>query len=242
MIHSFYTGKTLKKWKAIVFDLDDTLYPEKEFVLSGFRAVAAWAELNLGINRNIGEKQLIDYYENGIRGDILNRWLASYNLLSDELVKKTIKVYRDHNPSIFPFPEVKEVLSELKKDFLLGIVTDGQLAVQQRKLNALGINAFFDAFVFSDEWGQKAWKPDKKPFEVISDRLGVPSSQCIYVADNPLKDFFGAKQVGMYAIRIVHPIGEYSTCQPPSLEHNPDFTITSLEKLLNIEFIMSNQT
>ncbi len=85
----------MKRWKAIVLDLDDTLYPEKEFVLSGFRAVSAWAELNLGINRNIGEKELIDYYENGIRGDTFNRWLASYNLLSDDVVEKMINVYRD---------------------------------------------------------------------------------------------------------------------------------------------------
>jgi len=232
----------LKRWKAIVFDLDDTLYPEKEYVLSGFRTVAAWAELNLGIDSNIGEKELLDYFESGIRGDTFNRWLASHNLLSDEVVEKIIKVYRDHNPSIFPFPEVREVLCKLKKDFLLGIVTDGQLAVQQRKLSALGINAFFDALVFSDEWGQKAWKPNEKPFEVISDRLRVPPGQCIYVADNPLKDFLGAKQLGMYTIRVVRPSGEYSTCQPPSIEHKPDLTITSLEELLNIEFIMSNHT
>jgi len=94
--------------------------------------------------------------------------------------------------------------------------------------------------VFSDEWGQKAWKPNEKPFIVISDRLNVPPGQCIYVADNPLKDFLGAKKVGTYTIRIIRPGGEYSTCKPPSIEHRPDLTITFLQELLNIEFIVSN--
>jgi len=230
----------LKKLKAVVFDLDDTLYPEKEFVKSGFRAVAAWAELNLGIDSNIGERQLISYYENGIRGDTFNRWLASHNLFSVDLVKEMIKIYREHVPSILPFPEVKEVLGELKKKFLLGIVSDGYLEVQRKKLNVLEIENFFDAVIFSDEWGKKNWKPSTKPFEIISDRLGVSPNKCIYVADNPIKDFFGAKKIGMYTIRIVRPSGEYSTCQPPSIEHGPNLTITSLEELLNIEFICSN--
>jgi len=232
----------MNRWKAIVFDLDDTLYPEREFVLSGFRAVAVWAEQNLGIDSHIGEKELIDYFESGIRGDTFNRWLASHNLLSDDRVERMISVYRDNNPSISPFPEVKKTLIELKKFFLLGIVTDGQLKMQQRKLKALGIEAFFDALVFSDEWGQKAWKPSKKAFEVISYRLGIPPAQCIYVADNPLKDFLGAKRVGMFTIRIVRPNGEYSNCNPPSIEYKPDLTIKSFGELLNVEFIGLSQS
>lgn len=230
----------MKKLKAVVFDLDDTLYPEKEFVKSGFRAVASWAELNLGIDSNIGERQLISYYENGIRGDTFNRWLASHNLLSNDLVKEMIKIYREHIPSISPFPEVKEVLGELKKKFLLGIVSDGYIEVQKKKLNALEIENFFDAVIFSDEWGKKNWKPSSKPFEIISEKLGIPSDQCMYVADNPIKDFFGAKKIGMYTIQIVRPGGEYSTRLPPSVKHKPNLTITSLEELLDIEYICSN--
>lgn len=231
----------MKKWKAIVFDLDDTLYPEREFVLSGFREVADWAEREIGIDKDIGEKQLIDYFENGIRGDTFNRWLESYNIYSDEVVKKMIKIYRDHHPSISTFPEVKGVLSELKKSFLLGVVTDGQLNMQQKKLDALGINAFFDAVIFSDKWGQKAWKPSKKPFEIIAAKLGVLPGQCIYVADNPLKDFLGSKQIGMYTVQVICPNGEYSNCQPPSIDHAPDLLIVSLKELLSIEFIMSDE-
>ena len=146
-----------------------------------------------------------------------------------------VDIYRNHNPSISPYPEVKEVLSKLKKTFLLGIVSDGYLGVQQRKLNALRISDFFDAIVFSDEWGQKAWKPNKKPFIVISDRLKVNPFQCVYVADNPLKDFLGAKQTRMFTIRIIWKFGEYSSCQPPSHRHKPAIQITSLRELLTIE-------
>ena len=40
---------TLRDWQGIVFDLDDTLYPERDYVLSGFKAVASWAEARLGV-------------------------------------------------------------------------------------------------------------------------------------------------------------------------------------------------
>ena len=39
----------MSRLEAVVFDLDDTLYPEADYVLSGFQAVADWAEVHLGI-------------------------------------------------------------------------------------------------------------------------------------------------------------------------------------------------
>ena len=39
----------LSSYEAIIFDLDDTLYPERAYVLSGFHAVAVWGKTHLGV-------------------------------------------------------------------------------------------------------------------------------------------------------------------------------------------------
>jgi len=222
------------QWKAIVFDLDDTLYPEKEFVLSGFHAVSLWVENEFKMKRNIVKEEFIEHFNEGIRKNIFNLWLESKCLFSEERLQKMINIYRYHNPSISPFPEVKNVLTTLKKRFLLGIVSDGYLEVQEKKLNALGIRNYFDAVIFSDQLGRDAWKPSTKPFEEIVNRLRLFPKECIYVADNPLKDFIGAKKIGMFTVRIIRNNGIYSSAQSPSSEHAPDYIINNLNELLTI--------
>jgi putative hydrolase of the HAD superfamily len=103
--------------------------------------------------------------------------------------------------------------------------------VQQRKLTALGIGPLFDGVVFSDELGRDHWKPSTLPFELISERLGVKPEQAVYVGENSLKDFLGARQAGMRTIRVLGPAGFYTYESPPSVEHAADLEIDSLAHL-----------
>ena len=221
----------MSKWQAIVFDLDDTLYPERDFVLSGFRAVAQWGEMHLGIQRDQGYAHLCALYESGVRGDTFNRWLAAQGIADARLISQLIQVYREHLPRLTPFPEVPDLLARLHHRYRLGLLSDGYLDVQRRKLVALGLESYFGAIVFSDEWGREAWKPSLKPFQAILQQLKVPASAVIYVADNPLKDFLGARQVGMFTVRIQRSGGEYGHLVPPTPQHAPDHTITDLTEL-----------
>ena len=218
-------------WRAIVFDLDDTLYPERVYVLSGFRAVAAWAEVHLGIPATLGIAELRQLFDDGVRGDTFNHWLESHGFQPDVWVPQMVQVYREHNPHIEPYAEVPGLLQHLRAHYRLGLVTDGYTEVQKRKLAALGLTSCFDALVFSDEWGREAWKPNTWPFETVLDRLGVTGPEAIYVADNPTKDFLGARQVGMWTVRVRHPDGLYSHLEPPSPEHAPHVEIETLSDL-----------
>ena len=222
------------KWQAIVFDLDDTLYPERNYVLSGLHAVADWAEAHLNIPSATAFADLKHLFDQGVRGDTFNRWLSANRIANDGLAPQLVQVYREHEPSLTPFPKVMELLALLRKDYRLGLVSDGFLLVQQRKLAALGLAECFDAIVFSDEWGRAAWKPSTIPFEVVSQRLGVCSSHSVYVADNPIKDFLGARRVGMFTVQVCRPDSEYIAQLPPTPEHAPHVTITSLDELTSI--------
>jgi len=217
--------------RAVVFDLDDTLYPERAFVLSGFRAVAMWAEEHLGVSADQVLTELYQLFEGGIRGNTFNHWLESHGLKAEDWVPQMVQVYREHEPHIEPYPEVPGLLRRLRLHYRLGLVSDGYAEVQKRKLTALGLTSCFDVLVFSDEWGREAWKPNSKPFEIALERLKVTGPEAVYVADNPLKDFLGARQVGMWTVRVRRPDGLYSHLEPASSEHAPDVEIETLDRL-----------
>jgi len=217
--------------RAVIFDLDDTLYPERSFVLSGFRAVAMWAKEHLGVSADQTFTELYQLFEGGIRGNTFNRWLEIHGLKAEDWVPQMVKVYREHHPHIKPYPEVPGLLQRLLSRYCLGLVSDGYAEVQKRKLAALGLASFFYVIVFSDEWGREAWKPNSKSFEIALERVKVTGSEVVYVADNPTKDFFGARQVGMWTVRVRRPDGLYSHLEPPSSKHAPDVEIETLDRL-----------
>ena len=219
-------------WRAIVFDLDDTLYPERDYVLSGFRAVAAWSDPNLGIPAEQGFAELQALLDQGVRGEIFNRWLERHGLVDDGRVARLVALYRQHEPKISLFPEVTSLLSSLRTRYYLGLLTDGYREVQQRKLAALNLAGYFDAVVFADEWGREAWKPSPVPFYAVLERLGhLSPAEAVYVADNPTKDFLGARRVGMATVWVRRPTGFYANEEPADLEHHPDICVRRLDEL-----------
>jgi putative hydrolase of the HAD superfamily len=221
--------------KAILFDMDDTLYPERDFVLSGFRAVSAWAEVHCSIPAEAGYARLEALFAAGARGDTFNRWLAAFATRdAADLIPHLVQVYREHHPAIQPFPEAPALLAALQPSYRLGLITDGYLAVQRRKLAALRLEPLFEAVVFSDEWGREAWKPAGRPYEAALSQLQLSPAEAVYIADNPRKDFLGARQVGMWAVWLRQPQGEYTHISPPSPEHEPHVTVASWAELAGL--------
>ncbi len=221
----------MSQLKAIVFDMDDTLYPERDFVLSGFRAVAAWASVNIGISESIGSATLLQLYSEGVRNNTFDRWLTIHGV-ETEIVPKLLDIYRQHPPNISPFPEAIDLLKTLAQFYQIGLVSDGYLAVQQGKWAALGLDTFFDAVVFSDSLGRENWKPSTAPFKLVLEQLNISPQFSVYIGDNPRKDFFGARQLGMYTIQFKHSASEYGNLQPPSPDHSPHLMVDSLADIL----------
>ena len=124
--------------KAIVFDLDDTLYPERQYALSGFSAVADWAESTVGISRERGYSELVAYFEDGVRGDTFNRWLEAHGIEPELWMPEMVKCYRDHSPSLEPYPETHSVLRSLRGRYRLGLITQGHGPGQRHQQRRLG--------------------------------------------------------------------------------------------------------
>jgi putative hydrolase of the HAD superfamily len=220
--------------KAIVFDLDDTLYSEQNYVLSGFKCVADWAAKNLNIDPITGYAGLVDLYSQGVRQNTFNQWLILNGVYQDDLVSILVMVYREHLPSIKPFSESVAFLRQLS-NYKIGLVSDGYLEVQKKKWVALNLESFFDAVVFSDRLGRENWKPSKLPFEVVLRELDVLPINSIYIGDNPIKDFFGARKLGMYTIQVKRSESEYCELLPPTSQHSPDLIVSSFLEI--VEFM-----
>lgn len=217
---------------AIIFDLDDTLYPEWQYVLSGFRAVASWADVQLGIPPEEGFRELAALFHQGVRRDTFDRWLSARRVDPRPHMQEMVRVYRHHPPRICPYADVRPALEALRLGARLGLLTDGPAESQRRKLASLRLGGFLDAVIVADEFGRAAWKPSPFAFEAALAALNVPASAATYVADNPVKDFLGARRLGMRTVRIRRGDGLYAHLEPPSAEHAPD---AEIQRLIHVE-------
>ena len=189
--------------RAVLFDLDDTLYPEMEFVRSGFRAVAVHLAARYRRNENSLFARLCDILERDGRGKVFDTLLRELGLYTRERVRVLVYLYRSHRPSLRCAPAALRVLRSLRRRGMrLGIVTDGMASVQRRKITALGLEKLFHAIVCTDELGDGCAKPSPAPYRVACELIGVPPPETAYVADDPAKDFIAPNAMGMMTIQV----------------------------------------
>ena len=216
--------------KAILFDLDDTLYLERDFVKSGFKSVASLIQNDNGIDKEVVYNRFWSIFNSGERKNIFDNYINEFGEIN-YTINQLVNLYRSHVPNINLLPGIKEYLLSLSKVYKLGLVTDGYIQTQKNKINALGLNDIFDQVLITEELGRKFWKPSIVPFLTICDNLGVIPTDAIYIADNPKKDFKGPNQLGMDSIRLRFKDGEHYESQPKSKDFAPVIDIYSLENL-----------
>jgi putative hydrolase of the HAD superfamily len=200
---------------CVVFDLDDTLYLERDYVRSGFDAVGAWCAERLGI-RGVKE-QAQALFDQGKRGDIFDGVLVRHGLLPDaDTVAKMVKVYREHAPTIQLSADAVECLNRLRGRVHLGLLTDGTSEAQWAKIDALGLRGRFDTIVVTGDWGTEFFKPHVRGYLHLESKAQACRGRFVYVADNPAKDFTAPRALAWDAVRVRRPGGlhEHELCLP----------------------------
>ncbi len=193
---------------TVVFDLDDTLYPERQWALSGFRAAERWAKEALGLDGLAADMtRLLDQ---GHRGRIFDMVLSER--LGDappDTVQALVDAYRANAPELTLFDDAQWVLDHLAPHMALGLVTDGEEDLQSKKIAALGIAPRFSSLVITGALGpnREFWKPHRKPFEAVAAGLPKDGRRLVYVGDNPSKDFISPNAMGWLSVQIVRPGG-----------------------------------
>lgn len=182
----------------VVFDLDDTLYKEVDFLQSAYREIARRVQIPAAYDLMWKTWQA--------HGDAFETLLNVYPLP----FKKTelLDIYRYHTPDIVLSEGVMALLDALQeKQIEVGILTDGRTRTQMNKIKTLGLLDYVKPkhIVISESFGSE--KPAQRNFKHFMDS----QQDCIYVADNPKKDFLAPNQLGWKTIcllndgRNIHP-------------------------------------
>lgn len=190
-----------------VFDIDDTLYLERDYVRSGFEAVGQFLSTELRVEGFA--EQAWAAFEAGRRGNTFDVVLSRLGV-SDvaEIIARLVGIYRAHTPTISLLDDAKVLVDQLRNAGIsLAVITDGPQESQAAKAAALGVASWADPVILTSRLGQNYHKPSRLPFKMVQDHFGMEGRDCVYVADNPHKDFAGPKELGWRTVRVRRPLG-----------------------------------
>ena len=212
----------MKPTKTIVFDLDDTLVPEIEYLESAFREIARFVDSG---RTNLFEEMMENYRR---KENVFGKLIEQYPQLTlDELKRR----YRYHVPDFSAYGHIRDLLTRCKESgYLLGLITDGYAVTQRNKIESLGIESLLDLIVISEEFGSE--KPSENNYSVFH-RFGT--DQYYYIGDNTNKDFVTPNKLGWTTICLLDQ-GRNIHRQQFSLapEYLPQLTIPAITDLAGI--------
>ncbi len=219
--------------KAVLFDLDDTLYPESEFIRSGMRSVARHLASRKFGNEHELESRMLEILERDGRGRVFDTLLEERGVESPDLVSMLLLVYRTHEPAIQLYGDVLPAFRRLRTMRIrLGLITDGMGSVQRRKIAALGLESWLEAIVCTDELGPGHEKPSPLPYRLALDLLEVKARDCMYVGNDPKKDFAGARSISLMTVCINRQPDKGGTPLGPS--EGADTIIGTLDEIATL--------
>jgi len=187
----------LDRYRLFLVDMDDTLFEERDFVLSGFHAAAAFMA-RWAIDPEEAEAALCRRFAEAGRARIFDHVLRCFLGNADPgMVQELVRVYREHTPRIALYQGVPDRLRRLRRHGRVVIVTDGLPSVQARKVAALGLERLADRVVYC--WAKNAPKPDPRAVAGIVTQ-GTPDA--VLIGDDPDRDLALAAALGIDAIRV----------------------------------------
>lgn len=207
--------------ERIVFDLDDTLYLERDFAFSGYRAAGEWlAGRDGGGFADTCQSLFLD----GERRNVFDRAAQAMGLRAD-IVPDLVEVYRNHQPRIALCPDAARYLAGHAG---FAIISDGPERTQRNKIAALGLAAHCDVIVPTGQWGAEYCKPHPRAYELVA--TASAGRACVYVADNAAKDFLTPNRLGWITIQILRPQRVHDGAAPTPA-HAAMAQIESLDQL-----------
>lgn len=218
----------MKTKKVIVFDLDDTLYKEIDFLKSAFQQIAQLIEKKYNLQGVFSFMMKCYYEQKNVFQEINNNYSLAIS------IDTYLSLYRNHIPNISLNAETKEILSILcqSNNTILGLLTDGREITQKNKLISLGLNKYIyeKNIVISESFGSE--KPSLNNYLYFPQKY-YGNNKFMYIGDNINKDFIAPNQLKWTTICLLDN-GKNIHKQDFSLpsKYLPQYTISNMTELL----------
>ena len=217
---------------ALIFDLDDTLCPERGFVLQRLAVVARHLEQRYGPRIDF-LAELVRCYEGDMRTHVFDTVLVRAGVGPDpEVVRDLVDLYRRQPVEVASYPDAAAALEFWSRRLPLGLITDGHGPTQRQKVEVLGIARYFRSIVYTYDLGPESIKPSPAPFEKVRDEIGF-TGPAVYVGDNPALDFPAPNRMGWVTVRILRPDAKAAQA-PADPVCPPDHVIRTLDELRQV--------
>jgi putative hydrolase of the HAD superfamily len=226
--------------QAVFFDLDDTLYDHltpfqgalKQILHTptdfpyekAYHRMRYYSDL---LSDRFGGTPTSEPELSELRHGRFRSALKEFELdLSEEQAAAVQQAYYNKQFEIELFKGAKELIEALQSDFIIvGIITNGPLSHQMKKIEALNLKAFIplDAIFVSGDVGYT--KPDVGIFDHVANKIGLIPTYCYYIGDSWRNDVIGALDAGWKSVWFNHRNVQ------PATNHRPHFEVKSYDEL-----------
>lgn len=218
--------------RAVVFDLDGTLYDHRSWLRPAVIEAASGMGLDPALASRLAETY-VDCSQTGSTAFHSHLLLGLGQDASEgnlRVLAGRLERYRPLPGSLKLFPGVRETIGQLAGRYKLGLITTGPPATEETKLNALGLRPYFDNIALHDASAyQRSLYPVGEALRTVLGRLSIAPGQCLFVADNPFRDFIAARDAGALSARTYE--GHYADSLYPAREYCADFELSAVAHL-----------
>ncbi len=186
----------IKNKPIVIFDLDDTLFNELDYLKSAFSEIAKHIATEINSEQQTVFDDMLSLYHNNanVFAEILERHKTGFG------IQDLLHIYRHHEPSIQLLEDRNLVLDNLKsKGIKMGLLSDGRSLQQRNKIKALHLNDYFEEIIISEEFGSE--KPNENNYLYFQSLYG--EGDYFYIGDNVSKDFVSPNKLGWTSICIL---------------------------------------
>lgn len=214
--------------KAILFDLDHTLFDRH----GTLRALVPALRSAFSVSEALSDEEIAAIWCYADDHYVYDGWQYIFACLTEKGVFTAPPDYADYRSFVFrnfaqvavPYDYVLPMLEDFKKQgYEIGLITNGQHALQYKKLELTGLRYIFDEILVSGDYMIE--KPEKELFHLMCAKLGRTPGECVYVGDNRKNDIDGAAGAGMRTVWLC------STNGTQRGRWEPDVTIRDLRDL-----------
>ena len=202
-----YQGVTLHRWElyTLYFQIMKEQFARSAELFPEFDVVAIWREI-------------LERYATEFTASLPLARLQQLPLFLAELQRGISR------KRLSLFPQVLEVLSRMKEQFRLAVVSDAQSAYALPELRAVGLHEYFNPVIISGDYGFR--KPDSRLFQKALGELQLRPDQAIYIGNDVYRDIFGARQLGIKTV-LFHHTQDLTRLNDPQ----PDYIIRDFAEL-----------